>query len=181
MIIIIIYSPIIIGLFHKKFKQEGLRTYFLEKKQQKKNSEIFRFITLPLEVLDKRKPCPCKFCEIVLHPLEILRPKMKTHYGNSTWYFLDQSWKFHFFYSWPLEFPHHIFLVSIKNPCPKGCFIPSSFEHFPLVVLPAKIQKSKNLNFSANYGKTQWNIIYETTKVPNMLRCWKTATVFIGQ
>ena len=57
----------------KKPKQGGLRTYFLEK-----NSKIFRFVTLHLEILDKTKLYPCKFREIVLHPLEIPRPKMKT-------------------------------------------------------------------------------------------------------
>ena len=53
----------IIGLFQKKSEQWGLRTYF---------------ITLPLVILDKTKFYPYEFDEIVLHPLEIPRPKMKT-------------------------------------------------------------------------------------------------------
>ena len=45
----------------------------------KKNSEIFKFITLLLEILYKRNHYPCKFHEIVLHPSEILKPNMKTY------------------------------------------------------------------------------------------------------
>ena len=41
---------------------------------------------------------PWKFCKIVLHPLEIPRSKTKTH-ENSTWLFLDRSYKFNF-YPW---------------------------------------------------------------------------------
>ena len=65
----------IIEPFHKKSKQEGLRHNFLKKKK----SEIFRFITLLLEILDKRRIYPWKFHEIVLQPLEILRPKLRTY------------------------------------------------------------------------------------------------------
>ena len=73
----------------------------------KKSPYISRFITLPFEILDKTKLYPCKFREIMLHSLEISRPKMKT-YGNSTCYFLDQSWKFYFFFSWPMKFSNYI-------------------------------------------------------------------------
>ena len=52
----------IIGLFQKKTKRWGLRTYFFGKK----TPEIFRFITLPLEILDKTKLYPCEFCASVL-------------------------------------------------------------------------------------------------------------------
>ena len=48
---------------------------------------------------------PGKFCKIVLQPLEIPRPRIKT-YGNSTWFLLDHPWKFHFLLNWPLEFLH---------------------------------------------------------------------------
>ena len=68
----------IIGLFQKKIQAEGFEDILF-----KKNPEIFSFITLPMEILDKTKLYLCKFREIVLHPLEIPRPKMKT-YGNST-------------------------------------------------------------------------------------------------
>ena len=65
----------IIGLFHKKSKQGGLRTYIFEKK----NVEIFSFISLIWEIVDKSKLYPCKFREIVLLPLETLMTKMKTY------------------------------------------------------------------------------------------------------
>ena len=60
-----------------------------------KNPGIFRFVTLPLEIVNSRgkRVHPRKFCKIVVHSffgLEILtRPKIKTH-GNSTWFFFDQ-------------------------------------------------------------------------------------------
>ena len=85
----------IIGVFRRNPINGVCGHTFLEKKP-----EIFRFITLPLGILDKTKLYPCEFREIVLHRLEIPRPKMKTD-GNSTWYLqlqLDQSWKFHFFF-----------------------------------------------------------------------------------
>ena len=31
-------------------------------------------------------------------------------YGNSPWYFFDQSWKLHFFFSWSLEYPHDMYI-----------------------------------------------------------------------
>ena len=65
----------IIGLFHKNSKHGGLRTYFLDKE----NPEIFRFIILPLKILDKRKLYPCKFCEFMLHSFETPRPIIKTY------------------------------------------------------------------------------------------------------
>ena len=59
-----------------------------------KNTEIFGFVTLPLEIVNSREKRvhPRKFCKIVVHSffgLEFSRPKAKTH-GNSTWFFLDQ-------------------------------------------------------------------------------------------
>ena len=50
--------------------------------------EIFRFFTLPLEIPDKTRPHPSK-SKIVLHPLEILRPKTITPLDeNSTGFFI---------------------------------------------------------------------------------------------
>ena len=52
----------------------------------------FKFILSPVcEYLNYPKSC-----EVVLNPLE--NPKMKI-YGNPTSFFLDQSWKFLFFFS----------------------------------------------------------------------------------
>ena len=56
---------------------------------------IFHFFTLPLEISEKTKLHPWKFHKIVLHPLEIPRPKTKTT-GNSSLFFLGHPWKFHF-------------------------------------------------------------------------------------
>ena len=43
---------------------------------------IFKYVLLPLEILEKTSFHPWKFCKIVWHPLEIPRSKTKTH-GNS--------------------------------------------------------------------------------------------------
>ena len=88
-------------LFQKNIKQGGLSTYFLEK-----SPGIFHFITLPLEIPNKTKLHPWKFHKIMLHPLEITRPKTNTWRklqivfsflvtpGNFT-SFLINPWKFH--------------------------------------------------------------------------------------
>ena len=67
----------IIGLFQKKPKQRNLRTCLFEKNIL----EVFKFAILAQTVL-----YPWKILEIVLHPMEISRPKMKT-YGNSIYFF----------------------------------------------------------------------------------------------
>ena len=36
-------------------------------------------------------------------------------HGNSTWIFLDPSWKFYFFFKWPLEFQHALSLIILGN------------------------------------------------------------------
>ena len=46
------YTILKIGLFHKKFKQEELGTYFVQKTPRIfRFARIFRFVTLPLEIL----------------------------------------------------------------------------------------------------------------------------------
>ena len=84
-----------------------------------KNPGVFRFGTLPLDILDKTKLYPWKFRKIVLHPFENPRSKTKVH-GNST-FFLDHTWRFHFFFNWPLEFPQDISSVPLEVPCPIAC------------------------------------------------------------
>ena len=54
-----------------------------EELEEARFENIFRFITLPLEIQNKTKLYPYEFHEIVLHPLEIPKPKITT-YGNST-------------------------------------------------------------------------------------------------
>ena len=43
-----------------------------------------------------------KFSKMVLHTLEISKPKTNTP-GNRTWFFLDHPWKFHLLFDRPLE------------------------------------------------------------------------------
>ena len=77
-------------VFQKKI-QTGSRLG-LEDISVKKTPGIFRFVTLPLGISEKKRVHPRKLCKIVVHSffgLEISRPKTKTH-GNSTWFFLDQ-------------------------------------------------------------------------------------------
>ena len=37
---------------------------------------------------------------------------------NSTWVFLEYSWKLHFFCNWPLELPHALSSIPLEIPCP---------------------------------------------------------------
>ena len=106
------------GLFHKETKQKQiLRWYFFERNfffyyyffffwqahRFRRNffekiSGISRLHTLPQEIPNRTKLKLWKFCKIVLDPLEIPRPKIKTC-GNSTWFFLDHLWRFHFVFN----------------------------------------------------------------------------------
>ena len=97
----------IIELFQKKSKQEGWKTYFFEK-----NSETFRILTLSLEILDKTKLYPWKFCKLVLQ-LRTSKAKIITQHeffltnpGNSPSFSID-PWNFHV-----------IFFNTLKIPCP---------------------------------------------------------------
>ena len=79
-----------------------MRTYFSEKIPR-----FFRFVTLPLEILEKTKLHPWKFHKMLLHPLEILlefflspleipllfylNPVISSTYS----FFIQYSWKFH--------------------------------------------------------------------------------------
>ena len=61
-------------------------------------------------------------------PLEIPQNCVALFAGNSTWFFLNHSWKFLFFLYWPLEFPHSIFLIPLlKIPCPQPTPSPLDF------------------------------------------------------
>ena len=73
----------------------------------KKKLWMFWIRHFPLEIPEKRKLHPWKFCKIVWHPLEIPRPKAKTHENSTS--FLDHPWKFYFFFNWPWKF-HKLFL-----------------------------------------------------------------------
>ena len=62
--------------------------YFFEPPPPSPPPEIFKLLTLPLEIPDKPSPHPKKVHKIILHSWEILRPETKT-LGNSAWFFLD--------------------------------------------------------------------------------------------
>ena len=78
---------------------------------QKRN---FRFVTFILTNSRENKlslrEILQKFSKILWHTLEIPRSKTKTH-GNSTWFFLEFRWKFHFCFYSPLEFPYFFFNI----------------------------------------------------------------------
>ena len=79
------------------FFKPGLRTCFFE------NSPGFFFVTLLLEIPDKTRLHPEK---LVLHPLEILRPKTKTP-ENSMLFLIK-----------PLVNPLAIFQIPLEIPYP---------------------------------------------------------------
>ena len=95
--------------------------------------------------------CPKKFqikwhftqgnsTKILLHPLDIPKPKTNTH-GNITWFFLHHHWKFHFFISWPLKFPHFIFSILLEIPCPQPCL----FLNIPLISINQSVYFNERL------------------------------------
>ena len=96
-----------IGLFQKKNKQCEWGHVFWNP------PEIFRFFTLPLEAPDKIRVSPRNSTKL-LHSLEILRSKTKSP-GNSTWLFLDHTWKFCIILNY-LENPLAISLIPLEIP-----------------------------------------------------------------
>ena len=57
----------------------------------KKPPGIFRFVTLTIEISNKKGVHPWKFCKILWHLLEVSRSKTKTH-GNSR-FFHEHTWE----------------------------------------------------------------------------------------
>ena len=97
------------GYAKKKFKQKDLRELV---------EDILWFVTLPM-------PHTCKFCRLMQNPLEVARPKTKTH-GNSKWFFLDYLLKFYplgNFISFLIDpWNFHLltlFSIPLEIPCPK--------------------------------------------------------------
>ena len=89
-------------------KQRGqFRIYFFE--NLPRNFWICHFTLL--EIQEKTSfvtHCTKQNCAVCDTTLEIQgQTEAKTH-GNSTWVFLEHSWKFHFFFNWPLEFLHAV-------------------------------------------------------------------------
>ena len=75
----------------------------------KKSSGIFKFLTLPLEIQGETIHHPWKFC----------KTKVK---NQDPWKFrMGFSWtplENHFFFNWPLEFPHTPSSIPLEIPCP---------------------------------------------------------------
>ena len=98
---------------------------FLKKKKKKSKLGGLRiyFSGIPLEFLDlslyplpeKTIFHPSKFCKIAWHPLRTPKSKIKTH-GNSTWAFLEHSWKFNLLFNWPLKFPRALSSIPVEIP-----------------------------------------------------------------
>ena len=137
-------------VFQKKI-QTGSRLG-LEDISVKKTPGIFRFVTLPLGISEKKRVHPRKLCKIVVHSffgLEISRPKTKTH-GNSTWFFLDQLITPRNSTSC-LTDPWNFFMLFLQYPCAVNCMssIPSSLCHVPPVF-------GSFWNSMHNITKTQW-------------------------
>ena len=84
-----------LGLFQKK-PHRGLEIIFW------KAPEIFRLFVYPWKFQTKQGFTRRNFSKLLVlhHSSEIVRPKTKTP-GNSTWYFLDYTWKFHIVFNWP--------------------------------------------------------------------------------
>ena len=90
----------------------GLRTYFLNPPPG-----ILGFLIYPWKFQRKFQGFSprnsAKLC--VLQPWELLRPKAKIP-GNSTWFFLDCSWKFYVVFNSPLENPPAIPSIPLEIP-----------------------------------------------------------------
>ena len=57
---------------------------------------------------------PCKFCKTVWHRLvdsEVKNQDLLEFHMS----FREHPWKLHFFFNWPLEFPHVLSLISLEN------------------------------------------------------------------
>ena len=89
--------------------------------------EDILFWKAPLEILDlslypkkfrRKKAFNPGNSANMWHPLEIPKSKTKTH-GNSALVFLEHPWNFHFFFNWPLEFPHVFSSRPPEIPCPQ--------------------------------------------------------------
>ena len=103
-------------IFQKKIQtgaiMEDWRTFLW------KNLRMYRFVTLRLEIPEKKVIHPRIFCKIVIHSffgLKISRPKAKTH-GNSTWFFLDQLITPRNSTSFLID-PWNFLMLFLKYPC----------------------------------------------------------------
>ena len=78
---------------------------------------IFRFATLPLDILDKMKLHHWKFHQIV-SPIGISKAKNQDPWRFHTNSFLYHTWKLQVLFYWLLEFPNSIFSILLEISCP---------------------------------------------------------------
>ena len=107
-------TTLTLGYSRKNPNRGGLGYTFL-----KSPPGNFTFVTLSQEIPEKKSFYRWKFCKFVWHPLEIPKSKTKTH-ENSALVFLENPWNFHFFFNWPLEFPHDFSSRPPEIPCPQS-------------------------------------------------------------
>ena len=101
------------GAIPEKSKQGRLMIYFYEK-----NPGIFRFVTLSLEIRKKTSFHRWKFCKLCgRYPFwKFQRQKARLREIPLS-VFLEQPWKFHFFFNWLLELPHTLSSIPLEIPC----------------------------------------------------------------
>ena len=96
--------------YSRKKQRRGLRIYFAEIPPGN-----FKFVTLLLEIPEKKSFHPWKFSKILWHTLEIPRSKNKTHEIPRVF-----AWTaFCFFFNWPLEFQHFLSSIPLEIPFPQ--------------------------------------------------------------
>ena len=108
------------GLFQKKVQvgQMGWGRVDWRHTFLKKTVEYLGLSLYPRKFQTKWSFTPRKIHKIVLHSLELPRPKIKTH-----------PWKFQFFFNWPLKFSHYIFSIYPEEiPCPQPSHLFGTFS-----------------------------------------------------
>ena len=140
---------------------ELLRTYFLQ------NPRVSRFVTLILEVIDKRKLYLWQFWKFVLHPLEIPHFFLITPgYSACT----------HYFFNTPgnsmLSTPCIYFWNNFSRFCKKVFFliIPTGSLGIPLPILKeTNVQSSSKINVGNHLvGEISRNFFYIAFKGQNL-------------
>ena len=101
------------GLFQKNPNKGGWGYTFM-----KKNPGIFRFVTLSLEIRKKTSFHRWKFCKLCgrypFWKFQRQKPRLREIPLSV---FLEQPWKFHFFFNWLLELPHALSSIPLEIPC----------------------------------------------------------------
>ena len=99
------------GLFQKNPNKGGWGYTFL-----KKDPGIFRFVTLSLEIRKKTSFHRWKFCKLCgRYPFWKFQRQKPRPREIPLSVFLEQPWKFHFFFNWLLELPHALSSIPHGN------------------------------------------------------------------